>query len=308
MTERYDHILKSHRQYAEWGDEARKTWICQDRWIDLPQAKRAVHELEKILAYPPRGRMPCLLICGSTDMGKSEILKRFETQHPAGYDKRRGVSQIPVVRVEMVPEPLEADFYLQILLTVNHPNCEHYSARALRTTVHQILKEVSANVLILDEIDKMLAGTFRQQRIFLNAIRFLTNSLKIPIVCAGTETSRMAFSADPGLADRFRALELIPWRDDTAFRQLLVSFTGLLPLRKRSELDTPEVRKQILGMTDGVTGRIFKLIEVVALDAIDNKKEMLDLSSFEDPDLQLPLLSMQLMEERKGSKKQYRAT
>ena len=305
MSLHYEHIFESHRQYAEWGDDERKKWVCQDRWLDLPQAKRAIRELEKIFAYPPRGRMPCLLLYGAADLGKSEILKRFADQHPSGYDKRRGVSHVPVVRVEMVPEPLEADFYLQILTTVNHPGCEHYSVRALRTTVHQILKEIDAAMLILDEIDKMLAGTARQQRVFLNAIRFLTNSLQIPIICAGTESARMAFTTDPGLADRFRALELIAWQDDAAFRQLLKSFSGLLPLRKPSELGTPDVRKQILAMTAGVTGRIFKLIEVVALEAIDNKKEMLELSSFRDPNLQLPLLSMQIIEERKGLEPRY---
>lgn len=302
MSERYEHIFESHRQYAYLGDEQRKKWICQDRWVDLPQAKRALNMLEKIFVYPPRGRMPCLLLYGATDMGKSEILKRFVEQHPSGYDKRRGISHVPVVRVEMVPEPLEADFYLQILTTLKHTGCEHYALRALRTTVHQILKEIDAKMLILDELEKMLAGTARQQRIFLNAIRFLTNSLEIPIVCAGTETARTAFITEPALADRFSALELIAWQDDMALRQLLASIAGLLPLHKASELNTPEVRKQILAMTEGITGRIFKLIEVVAMKAIDSKREMLDLSSFQDPDLQLPLLSMQLIEEGKGCK------
>jgi hypothetical protein len=303
MTEQYEHIFETHRQYAHMGDEERKNWICQDRWVDLPQAKHALAVLEKIFVYPPRGRMPCLLLYGATDMGKSEILKRFVQQHPRGYDKRRGVSHVPVVRVEMVPEPLEADFYLQILTSINHAGCEHYAGRILRTTVHQILKEIDATMLILDEIEKMLAGTPRQQRIFLNVIRFLTNSLEIPIVCAGTETARMAFATDPGLADRFGVFELNAWQNDTAFRQLLVSLAGLLPLRKPSKIDTPEVRKQILAMTEGITGRIFKLMEVVAMEAIDSKKEMLDLSSFMDPNLQLPLLSMQLIEESKGSRR-----
>ena len=41
-------------------------------------------------------------------------------------------------------------------------------------------------MLIIDEIHSMLAGTFREQRIFLNSIRFLANDLRIPLVCVGT--------------------------------------------------------------------------------------------------------------------------
>jgi hypothetical protein len=41
-------------------------------------------------------------------------------------------------------------------------------------------------MLVIDEIHSLLAGTYREQRIFLNAIRFLANDLRLPLVCAGT--------------------------------------------------------------------------------------------------------------------------
>ncbi|WP_368736194.1 TniB family NTP-binding protein, partial [Salmonella enterica] len=66
------------------------------------------------------------------------------------------------------------------------------SVRSMRAEARHLLAEVETKVLVLDEIDKMLAGTPRQQRLFLNTIRFLTNDLKVPIVCAGTEDARMA--------------------------------------------------------------------------------------------------------------------
>jgi hypothetical protein len=37
-------------------------------------------------------------------------------------------------------------------------------------------------MLVIDEIHSVLAGTFREQRIILNAIRFLANDLRIPLV------------------------------------------------------------------------------------------------------------------------------
>jgi hypothetical protein len=42
-------------------------------------------------------------------------------------------------------------------------------------------------MLVIDEIHSILAGTFREQRIVLNAIRFLANDLRIPLVCVGTQ-------------------------------------------------------------------------------------------------------------------------
>jgi Bacterial TniB protein len=63
-------------------------------------------------------------------------------------------------------------------------------------------------MLIIDEIHSMLAGTFREQRIFLNSIRFLANDLRLPLACVGTHEAKQALMTDQQLADRFEACEL----------------------------------------------------------------------------------------------------
>jgi hypothetical protein len=62
-------------------------------------------------------------------------------------------------------------------------------------------------MLVIDEIHSVLAGTFREQRIVLNAIRFLANDLRIPLVCVGTHEAKQALMTDQQLADRFEAWE-----------------------------------------------------------------------------------------------------
>ena len=57
----------------------------------------------------------------------------------------------------------------------------------------------------------MLAGAFRQQRIFLNTIRFLANDLRMPLVCVGTDPARQALLTDPQLSERFQAFHLSRW-------------------------------------------------------------------------------------------------
>lgn len=82
----------------------------------------------------------------------------------------------------------------------------------------------------------MLSGTFREQRIFLNCLRFLANDLHLPLVCVGTNEAKQALMTDQQLADRFEARELPAWRDDTGFHQLLASFGSTLPLRRAPQL------------------------------------------------------------------------
>lgn len=295
MTDLYDHLFPAYREQAEYNDEARIDWLRRDRWISLPQAEIALGRLEDLVTYPQRGRMPCLLLFGSTGMGKSEILHRFADLHTTKYDKRAGLTTMPVVVVQMPPQPTEEEFYTELMLAMNYSEFDHMSLRSLRSLARRTLGEFGTKVLVLDEIDKMLAGSPRQQRIFLNTIRFLTNDLRIPIVCAGTEDARIAVLTDPNLADRFAALELVPWRNDHALRQLMASFAGLLPLRRPSNLDSNDVRQRVIALTAGVTGRIFRLIEAVSIAAIRSGREMIDADSFDDEQLLLPLVSMQVI-------------
>ncbi|WP_394350819.1 TniB family NTP-binding protein [Elizabethkingia argenteiflava] len=55
-----------------------------------------------------------------------------------------------------------------------------------------LLKELEVKVLIIDEINHVLAGTISKQRLFLNVIKYLSNELNIPLVCSGT---KLAFNA-----------------------------------------------------------------------------------------------------------------
>jgi Bacterial TniB protein len=145
-----------------------------------------------------------------------------------------------------------------------------------------LARQMDVRMLIIDEINTMLAGTFREQRVFLNSIRLLANDLKLPLVCVGTQEAKQALMTDQQLADRFAASELPPWRDDLALGQLLASFESILPLRHPSNLRGTDVRRRILALTDGITVRICRLIETAAIQAIETGKERIDLDSLSD--------------------------
>ena len=60
------------------------------------------------------------------------------------------------------------------------------------------------------------------------------------------------------------------------------------------------MRARISVLTDGVTARIFRLIESAAEAAIRSGRELLDLESFEDDRLVLPLVAMTQAAARRG--------
>jgi len=63
-------------------------------------------------------------------------------------------------------------------------------------------------------------------------------------------------------------------------------------LRQRSDLTSVASRRLLLDRTEGVTVRIVRLLETLAVDAIQSGKERIDKESLEDLRLSPQLLSM----------------
>ena len=123
--------------------------------------------------------------------------------------------------------------------------------------------------------------------------RFLANDLQLPLICAGTADAKRALMTDRQLADRFEAVELPAWHNDDAYGRLLASFLGILPLRQRSDLLASAVRRTLLEQTEGVTVRLVRLIEILAIDAIRSGRERINQESLAALSSLAPLLSME---------------
>ncbi|MGA9766416.1 MAG: TniB family NTP-binding protein [Rhodomicrobium sp.] len=273
-------------------DADRIEFIRSDRWINYEVARDALARLNDLLIYPPRDRMPCLLIYGATGMGKTKIIRKFVRDHAAVFDRAAGVTRMPVVSFQMPPLPEEGPFYDELFLALGAPAQIDRTIKKTKHVCRNLLQAAGTRMLIVDEIHSMLSGTARAQRVFLNTLRFLANDIRIPLVCVGTDEARMALLTDSQLAERFDALELPRWTDDHSFERLLTSITAILPLRKFSQLNTPGCRKAILNRTDGVTTRIFRLIESAVVEAIRDGSECITEDTLISKNLVLPLVSM----------------
>jgi hypothetical protein len=292
MSEALTHLHPDYRSVALLPDDERIAWIRTERWIGFPKATSLMTRLEALLAYPKRARMPCLLIYGRSGMGKSMTIARMVHLHSPVFNSEEGGTEMPVVVLQMPIEPLEEDFYHQLLKALGVPFPERTAKRRASGLAMRMLKDLGTRMLVVDEINNVLAGTSRQQRLFLNLIRFLTNELSMPIVCAGTPEAHRALSLDPHLADRFDAVQLTPWRDDATFVALLRSLASTRPLRSPSHLESSSFRKKLLQVSDGITSRIFRLIEEAAVAAVQSGSERIDEDMFDDDLLQMPIASI----------------
>ena len=153
-----EHLDARYRRFAALPDEDRIALIKADRWIGFEQAQAALDRLEALLAYPPRDRMPCLLIYGDTGMGKTKIARKFERTHPARFSQATGVTHRPVVMAQIPSEPVERDLYRELLASLEAPALIGGTLAREKDVCRSLLRTVGARMIVLDEVNGMLAG------------------------------------------------------------------------------------------------------------------------------------------------------
>jgi hypothetical protein len=112
-----------------------------------------------------------------------------------------------------MPEaPSEEAFFCQILKAIGAPIdlAQRQHPLSLCETTFRLLRELGTRMLMIDEINSILVGSARQQRQFLQLLRFLSNELQVAIVCAGVPEARFALLSDPQLRSRVAEVALEP--------------------------------------------------------------------------------------------------
>ena len=269
------HLAPEAQAALDLSDEQRISFLSEDRWIDYPRARKALHELERRLVSPKRTRMPSLLIPGESNIGKSMIIQKFLRDHPhREFNQETGQLQLDVLAVEMPAAPTERRFYGQLLLALNAPYRPGDRLAAVEFMALTLLRQVSPKMIVVDEVHNLLAGSAREQRASLNLLKFLSNQVPCSIVALGTRDALAAMQTDPQIASRFPGLEMPRWQENEELRGFLAGFERQLPLREASRIcDNRAMVGWVMNATGGVTGDITALLSRAAEAAIRTKTE-----------------------------------
>ena len=277
----YSHLSENAITKLELSDSERIQHIRKSRWIGYGRAKEILIKLEDLLAHPVQPRMPNMLIVGETNNGKTMLVTKFREKHPADENPDGESVNIPVLYIQAPPSPDERGLYNAILSRLFESNKRSEATDAKRDRVVDVLRKVKLGMIMVDEIQHLLAGPYIKQRNCLNVLKYLGNELCVPIVAIGTAEAVRAVQTDPQLANRFVPEVLPKWTKNAEFSRLLVSFERVLPLRESSQLANPELSSRILDLAGGTIGEMSTLLNAAAIYGIKAGLERITVESLD---------------------------
>lgn len=171
--------------------------------------------------------------------------------------------------VELAGRPNERRLFAQILPVLGAPQNPRATIVELERTTVRLLDDLGVQVLVLDEIHNVFAASWREQRVVLNTLRYLSNELKLSLVCFGIMEARQAINGDVQAIGATLRLHLIAAVDSGQRVRATRPSHRAQPALKEPSVLTVKGLRRILLVSDGVSARIFRMLNDVAIEAIE---------------------------------------
>ncbi|RAK51964.1 TniB family NTP-binding protein [Phenylobacterium soli] len=255
------------------------------------------------LPYPPHtelhGRIDYVLKLGQLTRGQPQ--KGLRVLAPSGSGKTATAKAV-IRRIEsltprtetFIPAlyvPLERDttpkkLMIEILQAFGDPFALRGTEITLKDRAYACFERFGTQVLFIDEVQHLRPGVKRTTSDATDALKRMLDSGVVPIVFLGTEEAEDLFTRNVQLSSRLhppadlRRLQ----RDDERDRGLLMGFVKKLDAKlveegltsRSSPLSHPWVRACLHEVSDGVIGRISRLLAVAFEISLRRDAEMIE--------------------------------
>lgn len=271
------HIREEFRDKVSLSDDKRIRFMNEPRWIGYTRANRIIEILAEYMNRPQRPRTVGLLLTGPSNNGKTTIVNRFMELYGERYMDHEEDPKVPVILTQAPDRPDERGLYASIIDQL----WENYKLTApiikLRYQAIHLMRLCDVRILIIDELHSLLSGSVIKRKQVLNALKSLSNELKIPIVGVGTRDALTVIETDKQHASRFDVMTLPKWDKGAELQRVLVNFEMMLPLKKKSNLADAKKTRLLHFISDGNLGDLHRLLIDCATLAIESGKEMIDI-------------------------------
>lgn len=270
-----DHLDASVRPFLDKTAKERLAFMRRPKWFSYAAADTILDRLDDLLEYPRSHRMPGLQILGDSNSGKTAIGLEFVERHPMDPNLEGDASVVPVLRIEVPPNPDESRLYDEMFIALRQPFRVRDPVSEKARQVRALLEGVGCRMLMLDEFQHVLGPRNDRRRVVMDVVKHLGNTLRTPIVVLGTTEAQVAVSKDEQLANRLAPVWMPTWQMDREYRRLLASFEATLPLREHTHLQQRDMAALILGLSEGLLGEMRDLLCMAVSEALVRNQEVI---------------------------------
>lgn len=208
----------------------------------------------------------CATLSGPTGAGKTRLIDTYVEECNAGA-AAEGID-IPPVRKFLVPakcSPTNLNALMLNALGAPVVNRERVTDATLR--VCNGIAEDGWELIILDEAQHLIRhGTPKDVYQVADHVKTLLDAAKCPILLVGLDNLHAIFDGNPQLKRRTKSRITIPafdWKkaeQRNEFRAILREFDEVLPFKRRSGLDDPELAARLNYASGGVIGQVARIL------------------------------------------------
>ena len=115
MSSSLDHLHVGVWSYLDGSLEERVSRLYAPKWVAYARGNEALARMAHLLNHPPSGRMPCMLLYGDSNIGKTMIVEKFIRDHPNICNEFNEVEVRHTVHLQMPANPTDNKLYAHII-------------------------------------------------------------------------------------------------------------------------------------------------------------------------------------------------
>lgn len=253
--------------------------MSRDFFVKYPSVMQAFEYVDFMLQTELSERAEGLLICGDSGQGKSSIAMAMIRRYAARQATQTEAAKMAPLYIDLTSVKDANEIFIRLLEQLGHPVRGRLLAEKRRAAFIDAMHASAIDLIIIDELQDLLAATETQKKNCLQAIRYIMNHGKRPVVLMGNALAQSTLNEDPHLAARFDTLTLSQWRPGPDLARLLDAIMRMYPLKRRSDVTSMAAMKCLVGMTGGNLRDMRRRLSRAAMLAVEDGSESVTLAT-----------------------------